>query len=156
VEIREIAEQDREPLTRLLARIAQFKPEEVAIALELIDAALRDPVASGYQCLVALEGELCGYICVGPTPMTDATWDLYWIAVAPEYQGRGIGRHLYVAFVERMRARGGRQIRIETAAQESYAATGGFYQRLGFSIDGRLRDFYAPGDDLLIFYRQLV
>jgi ribosomal protein S18 acetylase RimI-like enzyme len=52
-----------------------------------------------------------------------------------------------------MRGQGGRQIRIETASKESYAATGGFYERLGFRVDGRLRDFYAEGDDLLIFYK---
>jgi ribosomal protein S18 acetylase RimI-like enzyme len=96
-----------------------------------------------------------GYICVGPTPMTEATWDLYWIAVDPAAQGKGIGRQLYAAFVERALPRGARQVRIETSSKESYAATGGFYERLNFSIDGRLRDFYAEGDDLLIFYRRI-
>ncbi|MDB4974262.1 MAG: putative acetyltransferase [Myxococcaceae bacterium] len=154
--VSEITSGDRSALSGLLSRIAQFKPDEVDVALELIDAALSDPAGSGYECLVAREGEhVVGYICTGPTPMTEATWDLYWIAVDPDIQGRGIGRALYAAFVERMQARGGRQVRIETSSKEVYAATGGFYERLGFSIDGRLRDFYAPGDDLLIFYRRL-
>lgn len=161
--VREITSEDRAPLAALLGRIEQFKRDEVEVALELVDASLRDPVASGYECLVAQlddagveHGSLCGYLCVGPTPMTEATWDLYWIAVDPKVQGRGIGRQLYAAFVERLRARGGRQVRIETSSKEDYAATGGFYERLGFSIDGRLRDFYAEGDDLLIFYRKVV
>jgi ribosomal protein S18 acetylase RimI-like enzyme len=87
--------------------------------------------------------------------MTQATWDLYWIAVSPCMQGRGVGKQLYHAFAESIRARGGAQVRIETSSKESYASTGGFYERLGFSIDGRLRDFYAQGDDLLIFYRKI-
>jgi len=161
--VREITSGDRAPLAALLGRIAQFRPDEVAVALELVDASLHDAATSGYECLVAhlhdeTSGEatmLCGYLCVGPTPMTESTWDLYWIAVDPEYQGRGIGRKLYAAFVERMLARGGRQVRIETSSKEDYAATGGFYERLGFSVDGRLRDFYGPDDDLLIFYRKL-
>jgi ribosomal protein S18 acetylase RimI-like enzyme len=159
----------------MLERIEQFKPDEVAVALELVDASLRDAAGSGYECLVALDSSrsreasappggsagpagvdsLVGYICVGPTPMTEATWDLYWIAVDPGAQGRGIGRQLYGAFAERAIARGARQVRIETSSKESYAATGGFYERLNFSIDGRLRDFYADGDDLLIFYRRI-
>jgi ribosomal protein S18 acetylase RimI-like enzyme len=98
---------------------------------------------------------MLGYICFGPTPMTQATWDLYWIAVASEAQGRGLGKRIYAAFAESIAARGGKQVRIETSSQESYAATGGFYERLGFSLDGKLRDFYADGDDLLIFYRKL-
>jgi len=154
--VSEITSQDRSALAGMLSRIEQFKPDEVDVALELIDAALEDPAGSGYECLVARsEGLVVGYTCVGPTPMTEATWDLYWIAVDPDVQGRGIGRALYAAFVERIRTRGGRQVRIETSSKETYAATGGFYERLGFRIDGRLRDFYAPGDDLLIFYRKL-
>jgi ribosomal protein S18 acetylase RimI-like enzyme len=140
----------------MLRTIAQFTSEEVAVAEELIDAAVHDPAGSGYECIVACEhDEVCGYICFGPTPMTSATWDLYWIAVSPAVQGRGLGKQLYEAFAQSLRARGGAQVRIETSSKESYAGTGGFYERLGFSIDGRLRDFYAPGDDLLIFYRAI-
>ena len=152
VQTRPLTHADRAPLAAMLARIPQFKPDEVEVARELIDASLNDP-AAGYACLVAEDATVVGYICFGPTPMTESTWDLYWIAVAPEQQGKGIGRALYESFVAHIRAHGGRHIRIETSSKESYAATGGFYERLGFSIDGRLRDFYADGDDLLIFYK---
>jgi ribosomal protein S18 acetylase RimI-like enzyme len=164
VTVREITSDDRPGLVRMLGRIEQFAPDEVAVALELVDASLHDAAASGYECLVAVDsateptggpGAVVGYICVGPTPMTEATWDLYWIAVDKGAQGQGIGRRLYAAFVERVLPRGARQVRIETSSKESYAATGGFYERLNFSIDGRLRDFYADGDDLLIFYRRI-
>ena len=154
MQTRPLTPADRAPLAALLGRIPQFKPGEVEVALELIDASLHDAAASGYTCLVAHDEGVVGYICFGPTPMTESTWDLYWIAVAPSLQGRGIGRALYEAFVAHMRGRGGRHIRIETSSKESYAATGGFYERLGFSVDGRLRDFYAAGDDLLIFYKE--
>jgi len=158
VQIGPIAARDREPLAALLGRIDQFRRDEVDVALELVDAALASGEQSGYTCLVARDddGALLGYTCVGPTPMTAATWDLYWIAVAPEQQGRGVGRALYGAFAAHLRERGGQQVRIETSSKESYAATGGFYERLGFAVCGRLPDFYAPGDDLLIFYRRLV
>lgn len=87
--------------------------------------------------------------------MTQATYDLYWIAVDPKVQGRGVGTALYEALSAKLAAHGGTQVRIETSSQESYAKTGGFYERLGFDIAGRLPDFYAPGDDLLIYYRKL-
>jgi ribosomal protein S18 acetylase RimI-like enzyme len=140
----------------MLRTITQFSPDEVSVAEELIDASLADAEGSGYHCIVASRGDdVGGYICFGPTPMTQATWDLYWIAVAPELQGQGVGKQLYQAFAQAIAARGGAQVRIETSSKESYASTGGFYERLGFSVDGRLRDFYAPGDDLLIFYRAI-
>lgn len=153
--VRPIVAGDRTPLGHMLRRIEQFKPDEVEVAEELIAASLNDPQGSGYTCLVAEDGALVGYICFGPTPMTQATHDLYWIAVDPAVQGRGVGKALYAACAGQIRALGGGQVRIETSSQEAYAATGGFYERLGFTIDGRLRDFYAPGDDLLIFYSKL-
>lgn len=152
--VRELQQGDRAALASLLGRVEQFADDEVVVALELVDAALTDS-ASGYHVLVALADDLAGYICFGPTPMTEATWDLYWIAVAPEQQGQGIGRSLYEAFVARMREQGGKQVRIETSSKESYARTGGFYERLGFAVAGELRDFYADGDHLLVFYRQI-
>jgi ribosomal protein S18 acetylase RimI-like enzyme len=160
VKVRCIQPEDRAPLGRLLRTIEQFKPDEVAVAEELIAASIDDPEGSGYETLVAEDeaapaSHLAGYICYGRTPMTQATYDLYWIAVDPTRQGRGIGRQLYDAFVAQLLARGDAQIRIETSSKESYAATGGFYERLGFSVDGRLRDFYAADDDLLIFYKKV-
>lgn len=155
--VRTLITADREALGRLLRRIEQFKPDEVEVAEELIDASLADAQGSGYECLVAEEQGVVGYICFGPTPMTQATYDLYWIAVDPARQGQGVGKALYSAFADsiRTRSQAGAQVRIETSSQETYAATGGFYERLGFSIDGRLRDFYGPDDDLLIFYRKV-
>jgi len=153
--VRPIEARDQAPLSAMLRQIEQFKPEEVAVAEELIEASIRDPQGSGYECLVAEDPGVVGYICFGLTPMTESTYDLYWIAVHPAVQGRGVGKALYGAFAEQLRKRGSAQVRIETSSKESYAATGGFYERLGFSVDGKLRDFYAPGDDLLIFYRKI-
>ena len=154
--IRPICENDLVPLGQLLRAIAQFNAEEVGVAEELLAGAVSDPEGSGYHALVVEDdGEVAGYVCFGPTPMTQSTYDLYWIAVDPGRQGRGLGRALYAGFAAQLRAKGGAQVRIETSSRELYAATGGFYERLGFQVDGRLRDFYAPGDDLLIFYRKV-
>ncbi|MFT3928105.1 MAG: GNAT family N-acetyltransferase [Myxococcales bacterium] len=156
--VRPIETADAPGLSALLRQIEQFKPDEVTVAEELIEASIRDPRGTGYETLVALDEQagqerVVGYVCFGPTPMTAATWDLYWIAVSPALQGKGLGKRLYASFADAIRARGGRQVRIETSSQEIYAATGGFYERLGFELAGKLRDFYAVGDDLLIFYR---
>src|SRR5690242_7536628 len=144
--VRPIEAADAAGLSTLLRQIEQFKPDEVTVAEELIEASIRDPQGSGYETLVALdeqgsEARVVGYVCFGPTPMTAATWDLYWIAVSPTLQGKGLGKRLYAGFVEAIRARGGRQVRIETSSQEIYAATGGFYERLSFELAGKLRDF---------------
>src|SRR5438067_14273 len=78
--MRRLQPSDRPALLQLVGQDGLFSKEEVSVALELIDAALAEP-GGEYRVLIAeLDGKLAGYICYGPTPMTEGTWDLYWIA----------------------------------------------------------------------------
>jgi ribosomal protein S18 acetylase RimI-like enzyme len=98
---------------------------------------------------------LVGYICYGPTPMTDGTFDLYWIASDPAARGRGVGAGLVGAMERDLRERKGRLVRVETSAQEAYGPTRGFYAALKYVEEARFRDFYKAGDDLIILAKRL-
>lgn len=127
----------------------------MAVALELIDAAIADP-AGDYRVLIAeLDGRVAGYVCFGPTPMTQSTWDLYWIVTHPEARGQGVARALVGRMEVEIRAQGGAQVRVETSLTDSYGAAHAFYERLGYPVLARLPDFYKPGDDLLILMKKL-
>lgn len=93
---------------------------------------------------------MAGYACHGPTPGAAGVHDLYWIAVDPSLQGRGVGGVLLRAVAARIQAEGGRQMVIETASKPSYAATRAFYLRHGAELVDRVPDYYAPGDDKLV------
>jgi ribosomal protein S18 acetylase RimI-like enzyme len=127
----------------------------VDCALELIDLAKTGDHRE-YQVLVAeKEGALAGYICYGPTPMTEGTHDLYWIASDPKFRGQGVGAALVSAMEGELRRRGARQIRIETSATEDYGPARGFYRAMKYSEEARFRDFYKVGDDLIILRKAL-
>ena len=155
MEIRPITPRDRGPLAALLGRIETFSPQEVDCALELVDLAIR-PSNPDYQILVAVQGgQLAGYVCYGPTPMTVGTFDLYWIASDPAARGRGVGSALVAAMEADLRERQGRVVRVETSAQEAYGPTRGFYAALNYREEARFRDFYQPGEDLIILSKRL-
>lgn len=127
----------------------------MACALELIDAALT-PNNLDYQVLVAIrEGKPCGYVCYGPTPMTQGTFDLYWIASDPLVRGQGVGAALVSAMEGDLRRRKGRLIRVETSAMEAYGPTRGFYAAMQYKEESRFRDFYKPGEDLIVLAKRL-
>jgi hypothetical protein len=42
-----------------------------------------------------------------------------------------------------------------TSSKESYGKTLQFYLDLGFEVSASLADFYAPGDALIILYKQI-
>ena len=99
---------------------------------------------------------LQGFACYGPIPLTEGVYDLYWIAVDPAAQKKGIGRYL-LGYVEReIKKQGGRMLLIETSSQESYGATIRFYEKSGYQLAARIKDFYRIGDDKLVFSKVLI
>lgn len=154
--IRPMTAKDKPSIMSLLAATPEFKPSEVVVAEEVIDSYLQHSLQSGYHILVAeVERLLVGYICYGPAPMAEGTWDIYWIAVAEGKQSRGIGSALLKSAEDEMRKARGRLAIIETSSQTEYEKTRRFYHHQGYEVVGRIPDFYAPGDDKLILKKQL-
>jgi ribosomal protein S18 acetylase RimI-like enzyme len=155
---------DRARVAELLVSTAVFSREEIEVALQLFDASVGDPRAAGaddahvpdYEFTGAFDGErLLGYACSGPTPATEGTFDLYWLAVDAAAQGKGIGKTL-VREVERgLRDRGARMLLVETSSRPDYSSTRAFYARCGYTEAARIRDFYAPADDRIMLTTRL-
>lgn len=119
---------------------------------ELWEAYRQGGEASGYVFLVCREGEqTLGFACFGPTPLTEGTFDLYWVAVDPVAQGQGVGRELMARVEQEVARRGGRLILAETSGAPAYARARRFYEACGYHYQAVVHDFYHPGDDLIIF-----
>ena len=129
----------------------------MSCALELLDAAVAR--SDTYEALIAERDDappaLVGYVCFGPVPMTAATWDVYWIVVASEAQGQGVGRALLAHTEDHLRTRGGRIVRIETSSLEGQGGAVRFYERAGYQRAGLIEGFYRSGDDLITLVKQL-
>jgi ribosomal protein S18 acetylase RimI-like enzyme len=119
----------------------------------LVDAALGR--ADTYEALVVEGPGLIGYLCFGATPMTLGTFDIYWIVVAPEAQGRGMGSALLAETERQLAARGARTIRIETSSLEGEGGATRFYERAGYKRVGLIEEFYRPGDDLITLAKRI-
>jgi len=96
-----------------------------------------------------------GYACFGPHPLTQGTYDLYWIVVDPTAQGRGIGHTLLAQVEAEVQARGGRLLLVETSSTPAYAPARRLYETSGYRCEATLHDFYALGDDMVIFSKDL-
>jgi ribosomal protein S18 acetylase RimI-like enzyme len=158
--IRPMVAADRSGVFRILETAGNFTPEEVATALELIDEWLELGEHSGYLTYVleAREGEsseVLGYVSFGPTPLTESTYDLYWIAVDKSKHRGGVGKKLMKFTEDETLRRGGKMLLIETSSQETYDGTIQFYERTGYELVGKIPEYYKPGDDKLIFAKKL-
>jgi ribosomal protein S18 acetylase RimI-like enzyme len=156
--VREARVDDRAGIEEAIRSDATFKADEIAVALELIDKGIAgDP---DYRVRVVLDGgeegaPVRGYICFGRTPMTKSTWDLYWVVVHEVARGRGLAAGLVRAMEEEIRARGGGHVRVETSISDGYGSARGLYEKLGYPLAATFADFYAPGDDLLVYYKRV-
>jgi ribosomal protein S18 acetylase RimI-like enzyme len=148
---------DRDAVRALVERTGFFHSAEVEIATELVEEHLAQGPRCGYHFVLAdLDNALAAYACYGPISCTTASFDLYWIAVDPRFQRRGIGRLLMSTVESRIAAAGGDRIYIDTSGRDQYASTRAFYECSGFRCEARLRDFYGPGDDRAIYVKALV
>jgi GNAT superfamily N-acetyltransferase len=147
----------------LLVSTRVFSDEEIAVALQLFDVSMDDRLAGvdeasapDYEFTGAFDDErLLGYACAGPTPATEGTFDLYWLAVDPTVQGRGVGRTIVHDVERQLRERGARMLLVETSSRPDYSKTRAFYARCGYSEAARIRDFYAPADDRIMLTTRL-
>ncbi|HUQ18991.1 MAG TPA: N-acetyltransferase [Gemmatimonadaceae bacterium] len=155
-EIRPLESRDRASIARIVESVGNFSAEEIRVALELVDAWLSQGEASEYICDVIEEKQTVrGYVCFGPTPLTEGTFDLYWIAVERSSHGKGYGQALLEHAEQQAKRRGGRIVLIETASQNGYAGTIEFYKRAGYGVVSRIPDFYRVGDDKLTFWKRI-
>jgi ribosomal protein S18 acetylase RimI-like enzyme len=154
--IRPLRRDDRAPLHCILQETGVFTDDEIDIALELLDVTLDVPDQEDYVIFAYEErGEVLGYYCVGPTPGTEGTFDLYWIAVNPAAHGKGVGTRLIAHAEAFVAGRGGRLLIAETSSRPHYKNTRMFYIRRGYGELARIRDYYRSGDDLVVYGKYL-
>lgn len=159
-----LAAHHRPRIRGILGATGVFRAEEIDVAVELFDETFsRDGRVSStdddadYAFVGAFtpDDELMGYACYGPTPDTDRTWDLYWIAVDPNLQGSGGGTQLLAEVERRLSRLNARLLVVETSSRAEYEPTRAFYQKRGYEEAARVREFYAPGDHRVIFTKRL-
>jgi ribosomal protein S18 acetylase RimI-like enzyme len=152
--LRPVGRAHRARLEQLTRETGLFREEEVGTAVELLDESLAGD--EDYRFLGAFDGDqVIGYACWGPTPGTEATYDLYWIVVDRAHQGRGIGTALLREVEQRLTTHDARLVVVETSSRDEYRPTRAFYEARGYTRVATIPAYYAAGDDLVIYTKDL-
>ncbi len=148
--------EDVEAVRGLVESTGFFSPAEVDMAADLVRQRLKFGPAADYEFLLAEDskGSLAAYSCFGPVPCTEGSFDLYWIAVNPGFQGGGLGRDVARRTEEIVRSMGGRRLYAETSGRPQYARTRAFYEKNGYRRASLLENFYARGDDRVTYVKE--
>jgi len=150
---------DVERIKEIAVDAGMFEADEVAFFDDLLLGYL-DGSSADHRWLVVdgPEGAAVAAAYWAPEPFADRVWNLYFLAVAPEGQGRGLGTSI-VGHIEReLRSLGddvARVLIVETSSTDQYRRTRAFYRSLGYDEEARIRQFYGPGDDKVVFWKAL-
>lgn len=151
--IRTLINTDRDKIKNILVDTKNFNADEIKIAMELIDLYINELNQKDYEIFTDADesGTINGYVCIGPRPLTKGTYDLYWIAVNPNVQSKGIGSGL-IAYIENyLKQKQVRLILIETSGKLSYEKERKFYEKNLYDKFVEIKDFYDAGDSLVIY-----
>jgi len=150
---------DLERIKAIAVASEMFTVEEVGFFDEIL-AGFFDRSMQGHQWLVAEDHSgIVAAAHYAPEPFSDRMWNLYFIAVDPGTQGKGIGALIESHVEDTLRSLGEAEARVlivETSSTQQYARTRDFYAKIGFDEEAQIRQFYGPGDDKIVFWKSLV
>jgi len=152
----EVQPGDVEIVREIIISTGFFYDFEVPVAVELIQDRLDLGDQSDYYFLFSeVDGKTVSYSCFGPIAATEGSFDLYWIATHNDYRGKGIGNQLIEETHRIIREMGGRIVIAETSTLEKYTPTRHFYDRIGYTLEAKIDDFYKKGDGKVFFVKRL-
>ena len=128
-----------------------FRPEMLD---DMIAGYLEDSARDIWFVAVA-DSQVVGFGYCEPERMTTGTWNLLAIGILASYRGRGIGGAMMRYLESRLRTGGERVLIVETMGTPAYARTRAFYRSNGYAEEARIREFYEPGGDKIVFWKHL-
>jgi ribosomal protein S18 acetylase RimI-like enzyme len=151
--IRRAEPADHDSVHWIAASTGNVYGPDIASALERMDVAvaLGEQNSSLQVHLLEDGGVPVGFMCFGPLPRTQGTWQLYAIGVDSTSHGKGFGRHLLAYAESEVRRLGGRLLLVEASSLDEGKGAVAFYERTGFALLARLAGFYRPGEDKLFY-----
>jgi len=145
-------------LERVLAlarKTGVFTTGEIGVVKEILEVELRNPSGNDYHSHIFEEGDqVVGFACYGLTPMTEGTYDLYWLFVDPEHQRRGVGGALLREVEKVIRRANGRMLIADTSSSPPYLPARRFYEEHGFRKVALVEDYYSPGDSRFTYVKR--
>ena len=104
---------------------------------------------------VEVDGQPISIAYCAPERMTEGTYNLYAIAVHGTQQGRGVGKQMMQYIEDLLRAQGHRILIVETSGLTDYDLTREFYRKCQYTEEATIREFYAKGEDKIVFWKKL-
>jgi len=156
--IRPATAADIDTIKQIAIDTNMFETDEVGFFDEMITGFIEGAMPENHWLVAEHNSEVVAGAYYAPEPFSDRMWNLYFISVAPHHQSRGTGGALLDYVEQQLRARGtdtARVLIVETSSTEQYSRTRAFYRQHHYDEEARIRQFYGPDDDKVVFWKSL-
>jgi ribosomal protein S18 acetylase RimI-like enzyme len=148
-----------------VTRFRAARPDDYDTIVSLVDSWWGRPISGALQrvfldhfyssSLIAerVDGGLAGFLVGFPSPADDTRAYIHFVGVDPAARGSGLGRALYEAFFDAMRADGRTEVHAVTSPVNVDSIA--FHRSLGFTVVGPVEGYDGPGADRVLFSRSL-
>ncbi|MGB3756857.1 MAG: GNAT family N-acetyltransferase [Rivularia sp. (in: cyanobacteria)] len=154
--IRPAKPDDTDTIMNLADAISLFEREELEELGNMLNGYFYDSLGEGHSWVVCEDDGVVGVAYFAPEQYAQGTWNLYFIAVHPQHQGKGNGAAMLKHIEKTLSEKGDRLLLVETSGLPNFELTRKFYRKQGYEEEARIREFYKAGDDKIIFRKVLV
>ena len=146
---------DSAAIIALAVAAGLFPADETAPLDKMLADYFGGNMDDGHVCVLDEESQPLGVAYYAPAPATDRTWYLTMIGVRRDRQGQGRGTASLQHVENALQASGQRVLLVETSGLPAFERARAFYAKCGYQEEARVRDFWAPGDDMVLFRKVL-
>lgn len=144
---------DREKLLSIIENSGQFDDDSLEHVRQTLDEHLSNPD----QALWYTAHDHCpvGVAYCIPEPVTSGTWNLLMLWVEAGFEGKGFGSALVARIESDLLEKGARLLIVETSGLDEFEIARSFYEKSGFQLEARIKNFFDVGDDKLVYTKSL-
>ena len=158
ISIREATREDLSALRAIGVDSAMFLGDELAFFLAVAGEAIDASEEGGPTLRVAIGTEpstVEGAALFQSEAMAQRVANLLFIGALVASRGKGVGQALLENFEAWAKGGDHRLAIIETASDDQFAPAWSLYERNGYEREARIRDYYAPGIDKIVYRKAL-
>lgn len=152
--IRDTSASDKPAVLKIIKDSGQFDDDSLAHVESTLDVHLEEN--SGAIWLTADDGQPVGISYCNPEPVTSGTWNLLMLWTRKDREGQGFGAALVAETEQRLREKGARLLIVETSGLSDFEVARAFYAKCGFVHEATIKDFFATGDNKLIYTKPIL
>jgi GNAT superfamily N-acetyltransferase len=145
---------DKNQMIELFSSVNLFDTNELEFMSDLIETFFTSSKEEGHYWVVNDDNGINAVAYYAPESFGKNVYNLYFIGVLPQYQGKGVGGLMLKYIENHLKELNQRLLLIETSGLPSFESTRQFYIKNDYKLEATIHEYYKEGDDKIVFVKK--